>query len=265
MASIPERQTALVTGASGGIGEELARVLAREGHNLVLVARSTEKLRALADDLGKKHAISAEVLTADLTRPEAPREIVAELERRGLAIDVLINNAGFANYGAFVELDPTGELNLLQVNIVALTHLTRLLLPDMVARKRGRVMNVASTAAFMPGPLMAAYYASKAFVLSFSEALNEELRGSGVTVTALCPGPTTSGFQSRANMQDSRLVKGRQLMSATEVAEQGYAALRAGRSLVIPGLMNRVMAFFPRVMPRALMPWIVRQVQARAH
>jgi uncharacterized protein len=258
---IARRPTALVTGASGGIGEELARVLAREGHDLVLVARSADKLRSLSDDLAKKHGIRAEVLVADLIAPDAPQQIAAELERRGLEVDVLVNNAGFANYGAFATLDPTGEVNLLQVNIVALTHLTRLLLPGMISRKDGRVLNVASTAAFMPGPLMAVYYASKAYVLSFSEALNEELRGSGVTVTALCPGPTTSGFQSRANMEGSKLIRGRQLMSAATVAEQGYAALRAGRPLVIPGLLNRITAFLPRLLPRAVVPGFVKQAQ----
>ncbi|GAB4114269.1 MAG: SDR family oxidoreductase [Roseiflexaceae bacterium] len=259
------RQTALVTGASGGIGEELTRILAAKGYNLVLVARSAGKLRELGDQLAAKHGIQATILPADLTDPTAPQQIVDELTNRSLMVDILVNNAGFATFGAFTELEPAGDLRLLQVNIVALTHLTRLLLPGMVARKHGRILNVASTAAFMPGPLMAAYYASKAYVLSFSEAIGEELRGSGVTVTALCPGPTSTGFQSRAQMQDSKLIRGGNLMDAASVAQAGIDGLLAGKPVVIPGLMNRVMTFLPRILPRSMVPAIVRQAQDRSH
>lgn len=258
-------QTALITGASSGIGEALAQRFARGGTNLVLVARSEAKLQSLAQELAARHGIAAQALACDLADPDAPQQLVDQLAARGLTVDVLVNNAGFATYGPFAELELEGELRMLQVNVVALTHLTRLLLPEMIARQRGRVLNVASTAAFMPGPLMAVYYASKAFVLSFSEALNNELRGSGVTVTALCPGPTATGFQARAQMEQSRLVRGRRIMGVDAVADAGYRALLRGKPVEIPGLMNRIQTLLPRLLPRAAVPPIVRQAQERSH
>lgn len=259
------RQTALITGASGGIGEEIARILAQRGYDLVLVARSQDKLQALADELAAQHRVQARALAADLADPQAPARLAARLADQGLSIDLLVNNAGFASYGPFAELDLDHELRLLQVNIVALSHLTRLLLPGMVARRRGHILNVASTAAFMPGPLMANYYASKAFVLSLSEALNNELAGSGVSVTALCPGPTSTGFQARAQMEQSRLVSGRAIMDAATVARAGVDGLLRGQPVVIPGLMNRIQTLLPRLLPRALVPGIVRSAQERVH
>lgn len=258
-------RTALITGASGGIGEELARVFAARRFDLVLVARSEEKLRALGAELAERHGVRTETIVADLAEPHGPAALVEEVERRGLAIDVLVNNAGFAMYGEFKDLDIDTTLGLLRLNIVALTELTRRLLPAMVGRRRGKVLNVASTAAFMPGPLMAIYYASKAYVLNFSEALNEELRGSGVTVTALCPGATTSGFQARAGMEESKLVRGRALMDATTVAQEGYRGLMRGRPVVIPGLQNRLTVLVLRLLPRRIVPGIIRNAQARAH
>src|SRR3954469_20394085 len=202
------RQTALITGASGGIGLELARVFAAHGYDLVLVARSGGKLEELAAELRTGHGIAARVIAKDLARPESPEDLARELEAAGVTVDVLINNAGFATFGPFVAADLHAELEELQLNVVTLTHLTKKLLPGMVARRRGGVLNVASTAAFQPGPFMAIYYATKAYVLSFSEALAEELAGTGVSVTALCPGPTATGFQQRAAMQDSKLFSG---------------------------------------------------------
>ncbi|HLM57292.1 MAG TPA: SDR family NAD(P)-dependent oxidoreductase, partial [Pyrinomonadaceae bacterium] len=175
-----EKLTALVTGASGGIGEELARLFAADGHDLVLVARSEDKLNALAKELSAKHGVETLVLASDLARPEAPREIFEQLGREGVVVDALVNNAGFGSYGLFAETELEKELELLQVNVVALTHLTKLFLPIMITLKQGYVMNVASTAAFQPGPLMAVYYASKAYVLSLSEALANECEGTGV-------------------------------------------------------------------------------------
>jgi len=202
-------QTALVTGASSGIGLELARLFAAGGYGLVLVARSGGKLEELANELRNRHGVDVRVMAIDLARPESSEELVRELEQAGVAVDVLVNNAGFATFGPFAETHLRAELEELQLNVVTLTHLTKKLLPGMLARRRGGVLNVASTAAFQPGPLMAVYYASKAYVLSFTEALAEELRGTGVTISALCPGPTVTGFQKRAAMEDSGLFRGR--------------------------------------------------------
>lgn len=258
-------RTALITGASGGIGEELARVFAANGFDLALVARTEAKLAALGEELAARHGVECAVVAADLGRPGAAAEVVAALAARGLAVDVLVNNAGFAAYGKFHEIDLGQQSQLLQVNIVALTELTHRLLPGMIARRWGRVLNVASTAAFMPGPLMAVYYASKAYVLSFSEALHDELRGTGVAVTALCPGPTSTGFQSRARMEESRLVRGRAIMDAATVAQAGYDGLLRRVPVVIPGTSNRLTTLMPRLLPRRLVPPIVRRAQARAH
>lgn len=254
------KKTALITGASGGIGYELAKVFAREGFNLVLVARSGARLQEIAADFKTQHNTETRVMVKDLGRAGAPDEIFAELQ--GTQIDVLVNNAGFATYGHFETLDLAKELEMIQVNITALTHLTRLFLPGMKERSYGRIMNVASTAAFQPGPLMAVYYASKAFVLSFSEAIARELKGSGVYVSALCPGPTESGFQKRAAMEESKLVQNG-LMDAATVAEQGYEGLMKGRTVVIPGMRNRIMSLAPRFLPRETVTAVVMQAQER--
>jgi short-subunit dehydrogenase len=203
------------------------------------------------------------VIAADLAAPDAAPKLVAELERQKLQVDALVNNAGYAVYGAFTDTDGADELKMIQLNIVALTHLTKLLLPGMVARGRGRVLTVASTAAFQPGPLMAVYYATKAYVLSFSEAIGEEVRGSGVTVTALCPGPTQSGFQSRAGMEESKLVKGKAIMGAATVARIGVKAMLAGKAVVIPGAKNFLLAQSVRFTPRAVITRLVKQMQER--
>lgn len=255
--------TALVTGASGGIGEALARTLAAAGHHLVLVARSEGKLRALGDELAAAHGITTTVLTADLATPTAADDLAAQLGDR--SIDVLVNNAGFGDYGPFHESDPTKVRQMVQLNVATLTDLTRVLLPGMVARGSGRVLNVASTAAFMPGPLMAVYYATKAYVLSFSEAIADELKGTGVTVTALCPGPVASGFQQGADMGSSKLVKGKQLMSADECARLAIAGMNKGKPVVITGTMNKLQAISPRFLPRRVVPGMVRKAQAPTH
>lgn len=253
--------TALVTGASGGIGEELARLIAADGVNVVLVARSGGKLAALAEELTRRHQVSAVALEQDLSAPDAVDRLERDLASRGLRIDILVNNAGFGTYGPFVETSEAEELRLLQVNVVALTALTKRLLPGMVQRRHGRVLNVASTAAFQPGPLMAVYYASKAFVLSFSEALANETAGTGVTVTCLCPGPTSTGFQDRARMRESRLFSTLGTMTAADVARQGYAGMRAGRAVVITGLTNRLGVQLLRVSPRAVVRHLIRYLQ----
>ncbi len=253
--------TALVTGASGGIGLELARKLAEEGYDLVLVARSADRLEALAAELREQHGRSVTVVVSDLARPEAPEEIARSAAEAGITVDVLVNNAGFANYGRFHESDRRRELDMIQVNVTALTHLTHLLLPGMVERGSGRIMNVASTAAFQPGPLMAGYYATKAFVLHFSEAIATELSGTGVTVTALCPGPTSSGFQERAGMQEAKLLK-YGTMSSRAVAEYGYRALMRGKRVAVPGFSNRLGTLAPRLLPRKTIAKVVGNLQS---
>ena len=257
------RQTALITGASSGIGLELARLFAAGGYDLVLVARSADKLEELAGEL-RKHGGAVRVLAKDLAKPESPEEVFQELEAAGIAVDVLVNNAGFATYGPFVEIDLGRELEELQLNVVTLTHLTKKLLPGMLARRRGGVLNVASTAGFQPGPLMAVYYATKAYVISFSEALAEELSGTGVAVSVLCPGPTATGFQRRAGMEASKLFSGMlQVADAAAVARAGYEGLRAGKRIVIPGLINKVGVQSIRISPRALATRMVKRMQER--
>ncbi len=262
MAGQSRERTALITGATSGIGLALAEQCAAHKHHLILVARRANELAKVAQRLRTEHQIEVVELPADLANPAVVDSLAAQIGQRGLQVDILINNAGYALYGTFLETDASDELNMINLNMVTLTRLTKLLLPQMAARQWGRVLNVASTAAFMPGPLMAVYYATKAYVLSLSEALNEELRGTGVTVTALCPGPTRTGFQSRANMESSKLVQGT-IMDANRVAQAGYAALMAGRPVVIPGTMNKLQALAPRFMPRRFVPGTVRRAQAR--
>ena len=249
-------QRALVTGASGGIGLELARLLAADGYALTLVARSADRLDALAAELG-----GAQVITADLARPGAVEQVVTAAPE----VDVLVNNAGIGDFGPFADADPAKTGGMVQLNITALTELTRAYLPGMLARGSGRVLNVASTAAFQPGPLMAVYYATKAYVLSFSEAVAEEVRGSGVTVTALCPGPTESGFQAGAAMEDSKLVNGRKLPGAAVVAKAGYRAMCRGDAIEVVGLSNKVLASSVRFTPRPVIRRLVHRMQAAGH
>jgi hypothetical protein len=263
-ASETPRPTALVTGASGGIGLELARLFARDGHDLILVARGQDRLAAIAQELEEEHGVQAGVLAADLADPATPAAIHGELEREGVAIDALVNNAGFGLCGGFAELDERAQMEMLQVNVIALTQLTRLFLPAMLERGAGGILNVASTAAFQPGPFMAVYYASKAYVLSFSEALWSELEGTGVTVTALCPGPTATGFQSRAGIEKSRLVRSLRPMDAAGVAREGYKAFRGGRRVALPGFMNRLMAGAVGLVPGGLVLRAVRSLNSQA-
>jgi hypothetical protein len=264
MARRGKGQTALVTGASGGIGLDLARLLAEDGFGLVLVARSAQKLRDLCLELGQKHDVTARALPADLADPKASEAIWAALQKDQVELDILVNNAGYGVFGRFAsETDTRLELEMIQVNVTALTHLTKLVLPGMLKRGRGRIMNVASTAAFLPGPLMAVYYATKAYVLSISEALANELEGTGVTVTVLCPGPTTTGFQKAANMQDSGLMKSPLKMDSLTVARAGYAGMLDGAVLVVPGIQNKIMTQSVRVTPRALVRKLVRLYQDR--
>ena len=244
-----KNNTALITGASGGIGMELARIHAKKGGNLVLVARSEGKLNDLAEELKAAHSVEVTVIAADLAKAEAAQQIFERTEQQGIAVDVLINNAGFGGHGIFHEQELAGQLDMMQVNMTTLTALTHHYLPGMVERKHGRILNVSSTASFMPGPLQAVYYATKAFVTSFTQALAEELSGTGVTTTALCPGPVMTGFADAANLDGVEAFdKGK---SAESVAAIGYKAMEKGKLVIIneAGLsfiLNWVTPFLPR-------------------
>jgi short-subunit dehydrogenase len=253
-------RTALITGASSGIGYELAKLFAHDHYNLVLVARSAAKLAQLSDELHHQFNITAKTLPRDLTAPSAPKQVFEQLEKDGIAIDVLVNNAAYGKFGPFSEMSLEDVSGQIELNIVGLTTLTRLFLPGMMARKSGRILNVASTAGFQPGPLMAVYYASKAYVVSFSEAIANELDGSGVTVTCLCPGPTDTGFQSRAGVENSRLFQQFGPMEAKIVARDGYRALMKGKTLTISGFKNLLLAESVRIAPRKLATAISRWV-----
>lgn len=257
------RSTALITGGSSGIGLALARQFGAAGYQLVLVARDPARLDAQALALGMEVSVPITAIAKDLSRPAACAELVAELDRRDLTITALVNNAGVGVYGPFADSDAEGVAALIALNIGALTALTRLLLPGMLARRHGRILNVASTAAFQPGPLMAAYFASKAYVLSFSEAIQAELADSGVTVTCLCPGPTATGFAARARMGASRLFQ-HGVMGSDSVAAAGFRACIAGRRLVVPGLLNNLHVGMVRVSPRWLVSRVVRTLLAEA-
>jgi len=244
------RPLALVTGASSGIGASLARELARDGHDLILAARRVEPMRLLAEEL-KADGANSTIIAADLGKPGAAAALAEDIRTRGLAVDVLVNAAGLGANGRFDESDPDRVGEMLQVNVVALTELTRMLLPGMVTRRRGQVMLLASTAAFQPGPQMAVYCASKAYVLSFGEAIAYELRDSGVAVTTLCPGATDTEFAQLADVAGSALFQSSVLpvMNAKDVARIGYQSLKAGRRVVVTGLLNRIMAISGRLSP----------------
>jgi hypothetical protein len=246
------RPVALVTGASAGIGTELARLLAVD-HNLILTARRDAELRVLADELQHLHGAACYVFPADLASPSAAHKLFDTITAANLTVDVLVNNAGFGDLGPFARADLPKMLRMIQVNITALTELTGLFLPGMLARKSGRILNVGSVAGFQPGPFMATYYATKAYVNSFSEALHSELLGTGVTVTVLCPGPVATEFAAAAGMESTRAFSAGQAMAARPVAEAGLRAMRRGRRMVVPGWRNRLLLFLERFSPR----WMV--------
>lgn len=253
-------ESVLITGASSGIGLELARLFAADCGNLVLVARSRDKLDALAEELRKAYGINVLVLAKDLCAPTAPSEIHADLTSRNIDVDVLVNNAGFGAIGPVATVASKTLMDMIQVNVAALAHLTRLLLPKMLERRRGGILNVGSTAAFQPGPNMAVYYATKAFVLSFTEALAEELLGSGVTATCLAPGPTATQFGSVSGMEHSLAFK-LGMMDAKSVASLGYRGFRQGKPLVITGLKNKLGTVAVRLLPRAIVRKAVKHLQ----
>lgn len=255
-------KTAFITGASSGIGLELAHLFARDGYRLVLLARNRNTLRQIGDDLQARYSVTVRIAPKDLAHPATPTELYQELQEAGVVLDVLVNNAGFGLSGAFQTTDWNMENEMMQVNMVAATHLTKLFLPQIRARE-GKIMNVASTAAFQPGPFMSVYYASKAYLLSFSEALAEELEGSGVTVTCLCPGPVKTNFQRRAYLEGTAMVNSPLLVDVREVARLGYEGMMRGKRLVIPGWKNRAGVELLRISPRAVVTKVVRRLQEK--
>ena len=264
-AGAPIRRWALVTGASGGLGAELAELAAADGYHLILVSRDADRLAALAAELTVRHSVEVLCVPLDLARREAANEVIARLAARAIVPDLLMNNAGVGLYGLHRHTSLEAELALIDLNIVTLTRLTKRLLPEFLARGSGRILNVASTAAFQAGPYMSVYYASKAYVLSYSEALAQELEGTGVTVTALCPGPTATSFQARSGMRRSAPIAGGLVpqASARAVARAGYRGLLRGRRLVIPGLVNWLLIESLRFTPRRLATAVIARIARR--
>lgn len=241
-----------------GIGLELAKQFASHGHDIVLTARHRDTLEAVAGSIEGQYGVKVTVIAEDLIDPGAPRRLLDAIAAENIEIDVLVNNAGFGLGGEFADTDGQRELDMIQVNVSALTHLTKLFLPPMLKRNKGKILNVASTAAFQPGPLMAVYYATKAYVLSFSEALDEELRNTGVSVTCLCPGATATNFAETAMVGNSKLFTKVGVAKADEVAKYGYDALMRGDRLAIPGVKNKVMIMAERIAPRNFVTSLIR-------
>lgn len=252
--------TVLITGASSGFGYQFAKLFAKDNYDLVLVARDKEKLQDIATHLQKENEIFVKVIAKDLSDPKSAAKIYKTLSDDSIEIDILVNNAGFATHGNFNELDLKTELEEIQLNVTTVTSLTRLFLPEMLKRKEGKILNVASTAAFFPGPYMAVYYATKAYVLSFSESLAEEVAGSGVTVTALCPGPSRTGFATRANVGNTILFK-KGVMDAETVAKIGYEGLMKGKRVVLTNTTSKLGVALTRLMPRTFLAKVVKRTQ----
>jgi len=257
------RPLAIITGASSGIGREFAELYARDGHDLLIVARRREALDALARTLGERYGVTCDAFSADLARRLDREHLHARIRAVDDRIAALVNNAGIGTHGYFHETDVERELEMIDVNVAALTHVTKMVLPGMLARRAGQIVNVSSVAAFQPGPLMAVYYASKAYVQSFSEALAEEVAGSGVTVTAVCPGPTATEFHEQAGIRPEAPNVGPPRMTSREVAEAGYRGANHGRRVVVTGLRNKVVVFANRLLSRRRMTRLVRRLQER--
>lgn len=250
--------TAVVTGASGGIGLELSKILAREGYDLVLVARSGDRLKEIARELGKEYGIKTECLSADLTQADAAEKL---FQLTGGKAEILVNNAGFGDYGLFSECDWNKQEKMMELNILALSRITHRFLPSMIENGKGRILNVASVAAFVPGPLMSVYYASKSYVLSFTEALSVELKGTGVTATALCPGPVNTGFSKAANAEDVSLFKQSSGADAADVAEFGYRKMTKGKTVAVHGLLFGIALLFVKTLPRCVVRKLIFRIQ----
>jgi len=254
------KNTALITGASNGIGLELAKIHASKGGDLVLVARNKSKLDELKSELEKQFGVSVYTIGKDLSAINSAQEVFEETNMHNIQIDYLINNAGFGDFGMFTETDWDKELQMINLNITTLTLFTKLYLKEMVKRRSGKIMNVASTAAFQSGPTMSVYCATKAYVLSFTEAVSNEVSDKGITVTALCPGATETGFQTAGGMDESKLFKGKKLPSAKQVADYGYKSMIKGKTVAIHGIMNNIMSNSIRFMPRAIVLKVSRKI-----
>ena len=254
-------QTVLITGASAGIGAAFARVFAGEGYNLILVARAIDRLQELKSELEKEYSILVSVYQCDLSDPGLVDDFIKTVIQNHPVVDVLVNNAGCGMYGPYPSLDAKQEERMIQLNVLALTKLTKAFLPGMLSGKKGHVLNVASTAAFQPGPLMSVYYATKAFVLSYSEALSKELEGSGVAVTCLCPGATASEFQSRSQMEKAKFLKIMKIPSSLDVARYGFLMIKRGKVVAVHGTVNKILVSFVRLLPRSWGRSIVYSIQ----
>jgi len=250
---------ALVTGATSGIGYELAKLLAEDSKNLIIVARDKNRLEQVKTEIENEYGTSVKVLPKDLSGPKAPLEIFSELEKEDIDVDVLVNNAGFAVYGLFSETDLQEEFEMVQLHISSLTYLTKLFLKKMLENKSGRILNVSSILAFLAVPLLSVYSASKSYTLHFSEALANELQGTGVSVTCLCPPPTETLFHNRGNMEKSKTAKGK-MMDAATVAEAGYIALKKGKVIATPGLKGKLLAISVRIAPKNMLTKMMRSM-----
>lgn len=252
---------ALITGATSGIGRELTKLFAADNYDLILIARNKDELVNFAKELQGKHDIFIKVIAKDLSKPDAAKEIYKELEKESLTVDVLINSAGFGTAGNFWEIDVEEETNEITLNVLSLTMLTKFLLPNMVKQKSGKILNIASVAAFFPGPLMSVYYGTKAYVLSFSEGIREELRGTGVSVTVLAPPPLNTGFAKRAQVKNKHSFDNAK-MTAEQVAQIGYEALMAGKDLIVPGWLNKIESLASRLAPYTLSARVIKRLQS---
>jgi len=253
-------KTALITGASGGIGMELAKIHAKNGDNLILVARNGEKLNELAGELKDKYKILIDVIVSDLSKNNAAKEVYLAVKQKNTEIDYLVNNAGFGDFSFLHESNWEKQEMMIDLNIKSLTHLTNLFLTDFVKRKSGKIMNIASIAAFLPCPMMAVYAATKHYVLAFSEAIANEVADKGVTVTALCPGATKSGFQDAAEMNESGFMTNVKFATAESVAQYGYKSMMNGKRVAIPGFFNKFSSGIIRLTPRRLVSRIARKM-----
>jgi short-subunit dehydrogenase len=258
------KKTALITGASSGLGNEFCRLFAQDNYNLVLVARNKSGLEKLANELEEKYKIFVKIIVKDLSEDSAAEEIFNETQADKLFINILVNNAGFGQYGNFLETELAHEIKMIQVNIITLTKLTKLYSREMGNNGGGKILNVASTAAFLPGPFMAVYYATKAYVLNFSEALAKELSDSGITVTTFCPGTTKTNFHKNADIEINGTIKEKIIMEAEDAARQGYDGLKGGKSLVIPGVRNKLLTFGIKLVPRKFSMSIINKIQKKS-